>query len=56
MHIPGSMNPMQTAQPQLFYAMIEEKQAGTFSQQELTRLIEWRFSIFMHNLNIRNWH
>lgn len=39
MHIPGSMNPMQTVVPQFYYAMIEDKQAGPFSEQELSRLI-----------------
>lgn len=39
MHVPGSMNPMQTAVPQFYYAMIEGKQAGPFSEQELSRLI-----------------
>jgi len=39
MHVPGSMNPMQTAAPQFYYAMIEGKQAGPFSEQELSRLI-----------------
>jgi hypothetical protein len=39
MHVPGSMNPMQTAAPQFYYAMIEGNQAGPFSEQELSRLI-----------------
>ena len=39
MHIPGSMNPMQTVIPQFYYAMIEDKQVGPFSEQELSRLI-----------------
>lgn len=39
MQIPGSMNPMQSAPQQFYYAMIEGKQAGPFSEQELSRLI-----------------
>ena len=39
MHIPGSMNQMHTANPQFYYAMIEDNQAGPFSEQELSRLI-----------------
>ncbi len=39
MHIPGAMNPLQTAQPQIYYSMIDGKQAGPFSEQELSRLI-----------------
>ena len=39
MHVPGSMNPMQTASPQFYYAMIDGNQAGPFSEQELSRLI-----------------
>ena len=39
MHIPGSMNPMQSVPPQFYYAIIEGKQAGPFSEQELSRLI-----------------
>ena len=39
MHVPGSMNPMQTAAPQFYYAIIEGNQAGPFSEQEISRLI-----------------
>jgi len=39
MHIPGAMNPMEKPQQQFFYAVIEGKEAGPFSEQELTRLI-----------------
>jgi hypothetical protein len=39
MHIPGSMNPMQTVTLQFFYVMIDGNQAGPFSEQELFRLI-----------------
>ncbi len=39
MHIPGSMNPMHTIVPQFYYVMIEDKQVGPFSEQELSRLI-----------------
>lgn len=39
MHVPGTMNPMQSAPQQFYYAMIEGKQAGPFSEQELARLI-----------------
>ena len=39
MHVPGAMNPMEKSQQQFFYAMIEGKQAGPFSEQELARLI-----------------
>ena len=39
MHVPGAMNPMGKPQQPFFYAMIEGKQAGPFSEQELARLI-----------------
>jgi len=39
MHIPGSMNPMQTIPQQFYYAIIEGRQTGPFSEQELSRLI-----------------
>jgi len=39
MHVPGAMNPMEKPQQKFFYAMIEGKQAGPFSEQELARLI-----------------
>jgi hypothetical protein len=43
MHIPGAMNPMHTQEPrqpnQMFYAILDGKQAGPFSETELTRLI-----------------
>lgn len=39
MHIPGAMNPMQSAPQQFYYAIIEDKQTGPFSEQELSRLI-----------------
>ena len=38
-HVPGAMNPMPSAPQQFYYAMIEGKQAGPFSEQELSRLI-----------------
>jgi len=43
MHIPGAMNPMHKSTPQddsfIFYAIIDGKQAGPFSETELIRLI-----------------
>lgn len=39
MHVPGAMNPMEKAKQYFFYAMIEGKQAGPFSEQELSVLI-----------------
>jgi hypothetical protein len=39
MYVPGAMNLMQPSQQQFYYAMINEKQAGPFSEQELSRLI-----------------
>ncbi len=38
-HIPGSMNKNLIPLPQFYYAMIEGKQVGPFSEQELSRLI-----------------
>lgn len=38
MHVPGAMNPTQSA-PQFYFAMIKGNQAGPFSEQELSRLI-----------------
>lgn len=39
MHISGAMNVMQPESQQFYYAMIEGKQAGPFSESELSRLI-----------------
>ena len=39
MQIPGSMNPMQNTVQQFYYVIIEGKQAGPFSESELSRLI-----------------
>ena len=39
MHIPGAMNSIESPKQLFFYAMIEGKQAGPFSEQEITRLI-----------------
>ena len=39
MRIPGSMNSMQPVEQQFYYAIIEGKQTGPFSEQELSRLI-----------------
>ena len=39
MHIPGSMNPIQSPPQQFYYVIIEGNQAGPFSEQELARLI-----------------
>ena len=39
MHIPGAMNSMEKPNEKFFYAMIEGKQAGPFSEQEIARVI-----------------
>ena len=39
MHIPGAMNPVVKRLEQFFYVIIEGKQAGPFSEQELAGLI-----------------
>jgi hypothetical protein len=39
MHVAGLMNPMQITQAQFYYVMLADKQAGPFSEQELSRLI-----------------
>lgn len=39
MHVPGSMNPMQSMVPQFYFAILEGNQVGPFSEQELSRLI-----------------
>ncbi|RXJ51105.1 DUF4339 domain-containing protein [Gelidibacter gilvus] len=39
MYVPGATNQMEKSQQQFFYAIIETKQAGPFSEQELARLI-----------------
>ncbi|MDR1883121.1 MAG: DUF4339 domain-containing protein [Prevotella sp.] len=39
MHVPGAMNPMQSPAQAVYYAMIDGKQAGPFSETELSRLI-----------------
>jgi hypothetical protein len=40
MHVPGAMQSMGNPPKHFFYAMIEGKQNGPFSEQEFTRLIE----------------
>jgi hypothetical protein len=42
MHVPGTMNPLQSASQHFYYVMIEGKQTGPFSEQELFRLITER--------------
>ncbi len=39
MHVPGTMNSIQPVQQQFYYVMIKGKQAGPFSEQQLSRLI-----------------
>ena len=39
MHIAGPMNPINTTSQQFYYAMIDGRQAGPFTEQELSRLI-----------------
>jgi hypothetical protein len=39
MHIPGVMNPMAPASPSIYYAIIDGKQVGPLSDQEISRLI-----------------
>lgn len=39
MQVPGSMNPMQPAAQQFYFAIIEGNQVGPFSESELARLI-----------------
>jgi hypothetical protein len=39
MHIPGAGNPMQPKPAQVYYAVLEGRQAGPFSETELARLI-----------------
>lgn len=42
MYVPGTMNQMQSGSPPFYYAIIEDKQAGPFTEQELSRLIAER--------------
>jgi hypothetical protein len=39
MYVPGAMNSMQSPAQSVYYAMIDGKQAGPFSESELSRLI-----------------
>jgi hypothetical protein len=39
MQVPGTMNPMPPVSQSFYYAIIDNKQAGPFSEQELSRLI-----------------
>lgn len=39
MHVPGAMNPMQPKSPNSFHVVLDGKQAGPFSEQEMMRLI-----------------
>lgn len=39
MQIPGAMNPIEKSSQNSYFAVIEGKQAGPFSEQELARLI-----------------
>ncbi len=40
MYVPGAMNNLQPAQTQTFYyALLDDVQAGPFSEQELSRLV-----------------
>jgi hypothetical protein len=42
MHVPGAMNPMPTVPQTVYYAIIDNRQTGPFSEQELSRLITER--------------
>jgi len=39
MYVPGAMNSMERSEQRLFYAMLEGKQVGPLSEQELARLV-----------------
>ena len=39
MYVPGAMNPMQAPAPKAFHAVLDGKQAGPLSEQEMSRLI-----------------
>lgn len=39
MYVPGAMNPMQQPASQIYYAILDDKQSGPYSEQELSRLI-----------------
>ncbi len=39
MHVPGAMNPILLKPQVIYYAIIDTKQAGPFSESELSRLI-----------------
>lgn len=39
MYVPGAMNPMQQPASQTYYAILDDKQSGPYSEQELSRLI-----------------
>ena len=39
MYVSGAMNPMQQSAPQTYYAILDDKQSGPYSEQELSRLI-----------------
>ena len=39
MYVPGTMNPMQMAPQAFYYAVLDGKQTGPFSEQELSHLI-----------------
>ena len=53
MQVPGAMNSMQSAPQQFYYAIIEGKQAGPFSEQELSRLIAEKKVVKKHTFETR---
>ena len=58
MHVPGTLNPMQSTPPQFYYAIIDGNQAGPFSEQELSRLIADRKVVketYMWKPGLSNW-
>ena len=39
MHVPGAMNPSSPQPTQLFYAVLDDKQSGPYSETEISRLV-----------------
>ena len=39
MYVPGAMNPVQQSASQTYYVILDDKQSGPYSEQELSRLI-----------------
>ncbi len=58
LHIAGTMNPMQTNVPNSYYVVVNEKQAGPFSESEMASMITQKKitnETYVWHQGMKNW-